>query len=781
MGSNSAAAHASYGVSPSVVVDVPVVTAAEHLAEAKKLTALAKIIAHGGADPDHLHGAPIVDLDPDDLEGTYAAFSQAITDSHAEFEALQGSELLHSDEASAAYQDLLSTAETYLGDLETKDLQELAAAQGFEHPELAGGFNGHPALEYWLNPAVPADADIKAKIQAKALERAGAVAEPIQGTWEATPQDFLAACNDALDRAEALEHAAQAGTDDPEQIGQLLAAEKKVFTAYGPDLPDDLDQSRADVRDKVTAALLKSQLPGVYDLAKAEHEAGNLSLDESVLLSPMETVALLRASTPAVEAESLKQTAAQRGADTKALILSHSDLISFATTPNGGHVPPPLTGKKESWDELGCYASVASGYAAAHKAVESWKQFSPNASAMTHPPVSEMTAGFAGWIAEQKLAHLRKAAAHLGMADADTASRAHISNWITADWGLSTAPAAKASPSKPSSSSTTSHAMPQSKPSSPGGFVAQHRALVEALNQAKATAADVPPRPAANEIASWTFGPGKAAHLGGMHSKSLHQAPDGSTWLFKPDKAHGGARAHAEAAASRAFHAAGIPSVPVYVKTMDGKTGSIQPLISHARELPDSPGSWSQADVDAIVRFHVAAWMVGDHDGKSDNVLRTPSGGLVPIDQGQAFKFWGRDHLALDYHPNQSYGAARPVYQRAYDAHLKGALGKGVKINPAAAHPVIKAFEAIPDVTWRQLLHDTAHHGAEKGVAWAPAMRKRAAQTLVVPEHKVTNEQIAEAFLDHAVERKHSLRQAFADFFADQVLLSSGAHLKDGA
>lgn len=52
------------------------------------------------------------------------------------------------------------------------------------------------------------------------------------------------------------------------------------------------------------------------------------------------------------------------------------------------------------------------------------------------------------------------------------------------------------------------------------------------------------------------------------------------------------------------------------------------------------------------MRYHVAAWAVGDHDGNPSNVLRTPSGGLCPVDQGQSFKFYGSDRPATDYHPN---------------------------------------------------------------------------------------------------------------------------------
>jgi hypothetical protein len=178
--------------------------------------------------------------------------------------------------------------------------------------------------------------------------------------------------------------------------------------------------------------------------------------------------------------------------------------------------------------------------------------------------------------------------------------------------------------------------------------------------------------------------------------------------------------------------------------------------------------AWSQADVDAIVRYHVGAWAVGDHDGKPDNILRTVGGGLVPIDQGQAFKFFGSDHLGTTYHPNGAYGAGRPVYHQAYAAAKGGALAKGVRIRPEAALPVISAFEAIPDAQYRSILHGTAHEGARHKVSWYEAMRARAAKA-----HSVlspTDAQVAEAFLDHACERKNRLRADFAGFFAAEGL-----------
>jgi len=297
-------------------------------------------------------------------------------------------------------------------------------------------------------------------------------------------------------------------------------------------------------------------------------------------------------------------------------------------------------------------------------------------------------------------------------------------------------------------------------------FAAKHLALVESLKHHVASTAQLPTRVPAAEVSSWTFAdaPGKA--LGGAHTKSLHTAPDGSVWMFKPDKTGGGARAHAEAAASEIFARAGVPSVPVYARKIHGKAGSVQPLVAGVTNLSSDPISWSQADVDAIVRYHVAAWAVGDHDGKADNILRTAGGGLVPCDQGQAFKFLGQDKLSTSYHPNSSYGASPPVFQQLYAAAKAGKLAKGVHVRPEAALPVVKAFEAVPEVQYRSILGSTAIEGAKHKVHWFEPMRHRAAKRLGKPV--ASDAEIAEEFLLHACERKQRLRTDFAAFFESE-------------
>ncbi|MEU6352153.1 hypothetical protein ABZ896_22935 [Streptomyces sp. NPDC047072] len=338
-----------------------------------------------------------------------------------------------------------------------------------------------------------------------------------------------------------------------------------------------------------------------------------------------------------------------------------------------------------------------------------------------------------------------------------------------------TAAAPPAAPASPKA------ATPFKKTPKPGSFNANIQALMAEVQHAKATSQDLPARVDAKDVATWTFGPGTtASNLGGTYAKTVHDAPDGSKWLFKADHNHGGALGHAEAAASHLLSMGGVPSVPVYHhKQADGTAGSIQPLLQGAQQFTSSPSQWTQAQVDAIVRSHVGSWVIGEHDGHKDNWLETPSKGLVQIDRGQAYKHFGLDKLSVDYAPSGG-GGFTPVHQRLYQAALGGELGKGIKINPAAAHPVIKNFESIPDAQIRSVLHATAHEGAKSGVAWVPQMRSRAATALKIPQSQVTHEQIANAFLDHAVERKNSLRENFADFFVKQLKLPSGASLKHG-
>jgi len=408
--------------------------------------------------------------------------------------------------------------------------------------------------------------------------------------------------------------------------------------------------------------------------------------------------------------------------------------------------------------------------------------------------IDQVTTGFRVWAKKQKLAELRQVAVGLGLENASSASRAQIQNYLAAHWDPKhqtediqdlvtakaqgttasnnwggTAPAApagsssKAQPAKAKMSKTMA-ATPVGTGSN--AFHANVISLATKAATANSLAVDVPaPTPTA-VVAGHNW---DKHHLGafskGSHESHLYNGPDGtSQWLFKPDKSNNGARAHAEAAASQIFAAAGVATVDVHVTKIGKRTGAIQPMVSGAQNLSSQPASWSQADVDQIVANHVVSWAVGDHDGHSANMLRTPSGAIVGIDHGQAFKFTGSDKLSATWKPSSNPTPA--VHTQLYGAAKNGGLAAGGTVKASAAIGAIKKLQSIPNSTYASWLQPTATEGVKHNVHWVNAMRK-AAQTRHGTK-TVTDTQIADEFITTTVERKNNLSSAFAGFFTKQ-------------
>ncbi|HET7486489.1 MAG TPA: hypothetical protein VFJ85_01075 [Acidimicrobiales bacterium] len=735
--------------------------------------------------------------------------------------ALKAAAGIAGDEADQAA--LKAASGQFLGGLDADQLAGLALAEGFEHPTLVGlnaaGGGPHP-LAHWLDPAYPPTSPSKLAIQAKASERfaaladgatiagvtladvqaaeaaAGAGAPPSGGGWVATPADIVTAST-ALHQALAdfnILQATNPALDNPNDggLGALLAAENHLATAQCAELGSDLDAAKASVKALVDKSLAGAtgyrQQWAVDQVVAAAHAEGILSEAEAKNLNRTEQLALLRSSTAATERAALGEVAAARAGELAAFVEAKGAYAAYGALPVAGGLELAGLDSQLGKDGAVAFATAAGNYFDQRAKVMSWStnaagsvEFSALTGYSWAPGQSELTSTFRTWAKGQKLADLRAVATSLGMPAAG-ASRAQIQNYIAASWdptldksAIAAAVAAKAAkpagpakvvapkPVVPVAAGPAPPAAPVSSgPPSARSFAAKHLQIVEALKAHQALAADLPARPPAETVATWAFGPAQAAHLGGAHAKSLHAAPDGSTWMFKPDKTAGGARAHAEAQASAIFARVGVPSVPVYARSIAGKVGSVQPLVHGATSLSADPKGWSQTDVDNLVRYHVAAWAVGDHDGNPANVIRTPSGGLCPVDQGQAFKFFGRDRLAADYHPNDSFGSV-PAFHQAYAAAKAGGLAKGVAVRPEAALPTIKAFEALPDAAYRALLASVATEGVAHGVHWVAPMRKAAAKRLGTAS--VSDAEVAEEFLRTAVARKNGLRAAFAGFF----------------
>jgi hypothetical protein len=798
MGTNAKAGHAAYTVTPTGASGEPSTSAddavLQHLAAVcahteepanaaeENLAFVAGIVA-AGTDPEDPHGPPAIDLPDDPVEG-YGVFSAAVATALA-------AESQLSDTAAGPYQQQLQALSAeYLAGLTPEELEAVAAASGFENPALVG-FTGqapHP-LAVWLDPSVPADAEAKKKIQALAQARHDALCagQEINGKtfgqwdlaatssalpdgfdgWLATEADLAEVQYDFDTVATVVAHFG--AQTKPEQIAQLLRLENRIATAQNFEPGVDYGTATAAARhhvDELLGAVTAAQLTSAVAAAKHQGQVTDAQLQT---LDAHQVLQLMRASTPAVERQDIADTVAER---TALLANSATCAANVSAVLEAGPVDASNAGALVQ--ELRAIAEV-------HTAAASWDTF-------TAAPLNQavMQAGRAkvlAWADDQKVGDLRKFISDTGIAtslEAAVATKSKLGQLLHGHLNASAAAVSAlkkelaAKPAKKAGALAPPKPTGQAQTAKPGSrFGMQHAQLVAALQQAQAAHAAIPKPMDAAAVAAWDFGPGTPANLGGTHPKTLHTGPDGTTWIAKREgKPQGGAITQTEAAASRLAARAGLPVVPVYATKVDGHPVSVQPLLAGAKPMSGSASSWSQADVDEIVRLHVTSWALGNHDPHHGNVLRTSSGGLVPIDQGQAFKNFGSDKLKLGYRPSTT-----AVYHQVYDAHLAGQLSKGVQVNPAAAHSVIRRLEAVPDAEWRATLHTVAHTGAAQNLTWVAPMRARAAKTHGIAESAVTASQIAEAFLDHAVERKQNLRRDFVGFFTSDLKIASAAAL----
>ena len=195
-----------------------------------------------------------------------------------------------------------------------------------------------------------------------------------------------------------------------------------------------------------------------------------------------------------------------------------------------------------------------------------------------------------------------------------------------------------------------------------------------------------------------------------------HEA-SGTKWRAKASKGVTGTkkeervRAHAETAAYKIGALVTDKMVPSAVIESKGKTVVIQPFIDDVEAMP-SVDALSMGQVTDILAQHALDMFMGDHDGHEGNWLKK-DGKLIPIDRGQAFRFYAQDvmfggkslvkNLSLDptYKPPGNAGTA--VAKKMLVEWAKG----NVKIENAsfnAMRQMILKIEAMPDQKIKDIL-----------------------------------------------------------------------------
>jgi len=236
-----------------------------------------------------------------------------------------------------------------------------------------------------------------------------------------------------------------------------------------------------------------------------------------------------------------------------------------------------------------------------------------------------------------------------------------------------------------------------------------------------------------------------AGHLGGAGSKSIYKDDQGNEWLWKPALSKDGAQtpkpysAHAQEAYSTIVSQIKTTAA-VKAVTIDGKVGTIQKMMKLDPDHPTvgkstPPAKLTAHEKEDIGAEHVSDWLMSQHDSHGDNFVRTAAGDLVGVDKEQAFRYFGKDQLSENYHPNKSYGEAEPYYNRFWRDF---AAGKN-DFDPQVLGKYIERAQRIPDTEFSRSLESYARS--------------------LFSKH--TDQQ---GFLSRAVARKADLRRDFEAF-----------------
>ena len=583
MGSGGQKAHEAIAIAPAIDTAEPTVDAPT--VEAADVSDLNDLMAQLGADY---------------YDDVVALSKSMLTDHLGDDHALSE----HVGDLTDA--DLNALTNAYLANLSDEDLQQLAAANGFEHPTLVGlNDTATSPLVHWLDPAYGSDIESKAKIQAKANERyqalqAGQIiagktladvhadeaalgleapTEPWE-QWQATPSEVASAMADVTNQAAGLSTVGY--QDKAVAIAALVTAENKLQSAACPDLGDGLDEMKASA-----AQLVSSQLKSTHKNGPAVElgAAGLLSESEARWLSPEQAVAAARYSTGPAPIAELQQLAIDRNATINKLAAHKSAGIGTPESFTGIDTSTPQ-GQQQLLDTVN---ATQDAFALSHQAHE-WG--AADAAGIQNAAIyiskwgaetqhKALSKDFRSWAKTQNLSDLRKVAETAGLHDAQTAAtRAQVQSYLAGQWdstidqaqieakvkAKSAAKTALASPTPPAAATPASPAVSSSTPApataadtaavaaaaaaapspkGPGRFSGKLGALTAKLKAHQQVVSDLPTRTNSTSLDGHNWGSGQSFSKG-SHQSSLHTGPDGSSWMFKPDKSANGARAHAE-------------------------------------------------------------------------------------------------------------------------------------------------------------------------------------------------------------------------------------------
>lgn len=270
----------------------------------------------------------------------------------------------------------------------------------------------------------------------------------------------------------------------------------------------------------------------------------------------------------------------------------------------------------------------------------------------------------------------------------------------------------------------------------------------------KAVTSAAPDNPVWDEAHQFTYKGDGQSKWGGAHRKWWFQDEAGNDWMLK----HGeDFRSQGELAAHKIAHVAGfdIPEARVAALRVDGSTqkGFMQRMlrkddvvgeIGAVGDVTDMPDEVLQQ----LQEHQVLDWLIGNHDSHKGNFMILKDGRVVAVDKGQAFKFYGKDKLSVDYAPPGNHGEV--VYNRMWAAYRRGE----VDVDLNAIEDALARVEAMSEEQLRDLVNEYAVGRFRVGG------NDRSLASL-----GSTTAKSADELLDQVIARKRNIRHDFEEFY----------------
>ena len=250
----------------------------------------------------------------------------------------------------------------------------------------------------------------------------------------------------------------------------------------------------------------------------------------------------------------------------------------------------------------------------------------------------------------------------------------------------------------------------------------------------------------------------------GSHGAQLWKDPQGE-WLLKKPGKNQEFMIPLDVATSQLQQSVGLEGPEVHAIPMPHPKGGSYLVAAH-RMYPGATQAWQRpphlADVHpddllTLQKHQAMDWLIANHDPHVGNFMRTDKG-LVGVDKGQALKYFGRDRLDWNFHPN--YYAREPIYNNLWREYAHGLPGEMNDPREGDLGDFIARVQSIPDDKLREMFYPYATAAARVGLLATGDNDPQRGQTY--PRVKPND---PEAFLDALVQRKNHLADDLGELY----------------